>query len=244
MIIDSHAHIDEVEALGWIDPPEKLIALLDSAGISQAVVSTYANLPGFNNGALEYVANAVKKYPGRFLPFVRLDPWYGSRAIDVLVEAVEKHNFKGVKFHPVHYTLHPYGEQTVNIIKKAAEYDIPVLFHCSDEQMCLPLQIELAAKRVPEAKIICAHAGGYFHNDDIVRMMAENENIYMDTCEFPYPNYIKKIVGLVGAERVLFGSDLPTTNINVEMAKIKLAGLTEEEEKLIFCGNISRILKL
>ena len=36
-IIDAHTHVDESEALGWYDPPEKLIGLLDEAGISQAV---------------------------------------------------------------------------------------------------------------------------------------------------------------------------------------------------------------
>ncbi|MCL4516127.1 MAG: amidohydrolase family protein [Firmicutes bacterium] len=244
MIIDAHAHIDEVQALGWIDPPEKLVSLMDKAGIDKAVVATYANLPGFNPTAMEYVANAVNKYPERLIPYVRLDPWYGDRAIEVLVEAVEKFNFKGVKFHPVHYTLHPYGEQTVNIIKKAADYDIPVMFHCSDEEMSLPLQIELAVKKVPEAKVICAHLGGYFHNNDVVRMAATYENLYVDTCEFPYPKYIKKVVEQAGAEKVLFGTDLPTTNPFVEMEKIKLAGVTEEQEKMIFGGNIARILKL
>ena len=36
MIIDSHTHVDEVEAWGWIDPPEVLLPLLDEAGIDQA----------------------------------------------------------------------------------------------------------------------------------------------------------------------------------------------------------------
>lgn len=244
MIIDAHAHSDVVEALGWIDPPEKLIALLDKFDIDKAVVSTYANMPGINPRAIEYLAEADEKYPGRLLPFVRIDPWYGEKAVECVETAIEKYHFKGVKFHPVHYTLHPYGKETVDIIKKAADYDVPVIFHCSDEQMSLPLQIAFAAKQVPEAKIICAHMGGYFHNDDVINMLAEYPNIYADTCEFPYPAYIKKAIAAGGPEKVMFGSDFPTTNGFVEIQKIKLAGLTAEEEEMVFCGNIKRLLKL
>lgn len=243
MIIDAHAHIDEVPALDWIDPPEKLMPLLDIAGIDMAVVSTYANMPGFNDGAMEYVYDACLRYP-RLIPYIRLDPWYGDRALDVMRTAVEQFGFKGVKLHPVHYTLHPYGEQTVSILKLAREYDIPVLFHCSDEEMSLPLQIALAVKQSPETIVICAHMGGFFHNEDVVRLMCEHENVFVDTSEFPYPAYIKKAVNLVGAERVLFGTDLPTTNVFVEMEKVRLAGLTDSEEQAVFGGNIARILKL
>jgi len=49
MIVDSHAHVDEVPALGWIDPPEALIAELDDAGIDRAVVMTYTDAVGRQN---------------------------------------------------------------------------------------------------------------------------------------------------------------------------------------------------
>lgn len=243
-LIDAHAHTDVVEALGWIDPPEKVLALMDKYGIEKAVVSTYANMPGINPKAIEYLAEADANYPGRFLPFVRVDPWYGERAVDCVVEAITKYHFKGVKMHPVHYTLHPYGAETVAILKKAAEFDVPVLFHCSDEEMSLPLQIELAAQKVPEAKIICGHTGGYFHCEDIMRMLAEYPNIYCDCCEFPYPKFIKKAVAMGGPEKVLFGTDQPTTNGYVEIQKVKLAGLTPEQEEMVYWKNISKLLKL
>src|SRR5438270_716602 len=37
-------HVDEVSALGWVDPPEKLVGLLDEAGIAKAVIMTYTEL--------------------------------------------------------------------------------------------------------------------------------------------------------------------------------------------------------
>lgn len=244
MIIDSHAHMDELQALGWIDPPEKVISIMDKAGIDKAVVSTYCNLPGINMGALDYVANGIKKYPDRLMAYVRLDPWYGERAIEILEKAVKKYNFKGVKLHPVHYTLQPYGDATIQILKKAAEFGIPVLFHCSDEAMSLPLQIGLAAEKVPEVTIILAHSGGFYHNEDAINVAKRCSNVYLDTAEMPYPSVIKKAVQEIGAERILFGTDIPTDNARLEIEKIKLSNLKHEEEELIYWKNIARILNL
>ena len=36
MILDSHAHVDVVPALGWYDTAEKLIERMDEAGIAKA----------------------------------------------------------------------------------------------------------------------------------------------------------------------------------------------------------------
>jgi predicted TIM-barrel fold metal-dependent hydrolase len=158
--------------------------------------------------------------------------------------AVKKYGYKGVKFHPVHYTLHPFGRETVAILKRAAEYDIPVLFHCSDEMMCLPLQIEEAYKQSPETKVILAHSGGFFHMDDAIRIVARNKNMYMDTCENASIEGLKKAVRTVGAEKVLFGTDIPTDNPLFEIEKIKALELSKEEEDLIFYKNIARLLHL
>ena len=51
-IIDSHAHVGEIPALGLTDPPEKIVGLLDDAGIGRAVVMTYTELPGYDPNAL------------------------------------------------------------------------------------------------------------------------------------------------------------------------------------------------
>jgi predicted TIM-barrel fold metal-dependent hydrolase len=244
MIIDSHAHMDEVLSLGWFDPPERVIGFLDRAGIDMAVVSTYCNLPGINNDALEYVYEGVKKFPDRLIPYVRLDPWYGEKTLAIIDKAVKDYNFKGVKLHPVHYTLHPYGADTVNIMKRAAEYDIPVLFHSSDEAMCLPLQIAEGVRQSPETKVILAHMGGFYHVEDAIRVCKEFPNVYLDTCENPFPYQIRTAVEELGADRVLFGTDIPTDNPFFEIEKIKCLNLSKEEEDLIFYKNIARLLNL
>ncbi len=59
MIVDSHAHVDEVPALGWIDPAASLVELMDQAGVDRAVVMTYTEAPAVNPNALEYLADQI-----------------------------------------------------------------------------------------------------------------------------------------------------------------------------------------
>ena len=43
MIIDAHAHADEFQLFGWMDPPERVISLMDRAGIDISIGTTYAD---------------------------------------------------------------------------------------------------------------------------------------------------------------------------------------------------------
>src|SRR6476620_6419171 len=100
MIVDSHAHVDEVPALGWIDPASDLIRLMEQAGIDQAVVMTYTELPAVNPGALDYLADQIRQYPGRLIGYVRVHPWY-PEAVALVDRALGEYGMRGVKLHPV-----------------------------------------------------------------------------------------------------------------------------------------------
>lgn len=244
MRIDAHAHSDELIEVGWIDPPEKVLKYMDLAEIDMACISTYCNAPGLNPNALSYIADAVRKYPDRFIGFVRLDPAYGQRAIDTLIEAAEVYGFKGVKLHPVDYLLPSFSSIVLELMRIAGERDMPVLFHCADEKMCLPLEIEAGIKEVPETNIILGHMGGFFHGNDAIEVAKRNKNVYLETCEQPFARGIRKAVEELGPERVLFGTDMPTDNPLLEVEKIKYADLDKEAEEMIFYKNIARLLNL
>ena len=60
----------------------------------------------------------------------------------------------------------------------------------------------------------------------------------------PYPRLIKEAVEAVGAERVLFASDGPGCDPTLEVEKVRRAGLSPEQEDLLFRGNVERRLGL
>jgi predicted TIM-barrel fold metal-dependent hydrolase len=140
--------------------------------------------------------------------------------------------------------LIPFGDATVKIFKRAADYGIPVLLHCADEMMCLPLQIEMAMERAPDTVVMLAHVGGFFHTEDVVRVCERKANAYIDTSEMPNSKKLKFVADRIGPERLLFGTDIPTDNPELEIYKVRAAGFDEKTLGMIFWKNIAKLLDI
>jgi len=238
MIIDSHTHVDK---FGWYDPPETIIRLMDEAGIDKSVIMTYGDAPDVE-GSLEYTAEAVEKYPDRLIGYARMNPRRGDQAHRLFEKAIEEYGFKGLKLHPVGTLCHPAGPETIEIIRLASRYNAPVLFHCGDEELSLPLQVAQAAEECPEATIILGHMGGYFHWKDAIRVAEAYPNTVLDTSALPYPQAIAQAVERVGSARVLYASDGPGCDPRLEVHKVRLANLAPEDEEAVFHRSIEAIL--
>jgi predicted TIM-barrel fold metal-dependent hydrolase len=58
----------------------------------------------------------------------------------------------------------------------------------------------------------------------------------------PYPEKIREAVDRIGPERVIFGSDGPVSSPVLEREKIMIAGLSDEETRLVLGGNAVTLL--
>ena len=244
MILDFHTHVDQAELYGWFDPPEKLVPLMDEAGIDRAAIMTYVDVPGSNPGAVELIADAVARYPDRLIGFVRLNPNFRHEARRALDRAVLELGFRGVKLHPTTTLAHPAADPTVELLERCAELSVPALFHCGDDPYTTPQAIEAAAARVPGCAIVLGHMGGYFHVEDAIAAAVRQPNLYLETSAMPYPDRISDAVRSIGATRVLFGSDGPGCNPALEVKKIRMLGLEASEERLVLGENGARLLGL
>jgi uncharacterized protein len=227
MIIDMHMHIDE---------------LMDEGGVDAAAVMTIADLPGINPDALELIAEACSQAPGRLFGFIRLHPWYGKQAVDLLGRAVNEFGFRGLKLHPVSTLAHPSGSDTVALIRKAGELGVPTLFHCGDEPLATPLSIAPAAAACPDSVVILGHMGGYFHVDEAIEVAEQYGNIVLETSAMPYPAKIREAAERIGAGRIVFGSDGPGGSPILEREKVMIAGLSPDETALVLGGNAEKLL--
>ncbi|HET6502175.1 MAG TPA: amidohydrolase family protein [Amycolatopsis sp.] len=239
MIVDFHTHVDEVPALGWHMPVGSVLAQLDEAGIDRAVVMTIIDAPALRRDALDELAQACTG--DRLYPFARVHPWY-AEAPAMLKRALDELGFRGVKLHGVSTLAHPGEEPVLALVRIAAERNVPVMFHSGDDPFTTPLELADTARAVPEAAIVLAHTGGYGHTEDAIAVAEALPNVYLDTSAMPYPRAIAEAVRRVGPERVLFASDAPGCPAPLELAKIRLAGLTEDELELVLGGNALRLL--
>lgn len=243
MIIDAHAHCDV--RFGWVHTPEVLIRVMDEGGIDKACITGLADIPGDDPEAYPRFVAALRFNPDRIAAgYLRINPWYGREARELFIRAVREDGIKGMKFHPTTIILPPNAPAVIEFVRLAGEFGAPVLFHSGDDPNAMPLQIGKCAEACPDTNIIMGHMGGVFFWEDALRVAQKYPNIYLDPSGNPRPDIIRKGVDAVGAERVVFGTDMPAMHPRVELQKLKLAGLTAEQEAMVGAGNIARLMHL
>ena len=104
-----------------------------------------------------------------------------------------------------------------------------------------PSDLVTLAARFPEQTFICAHAGGNWELG--LRAVRGSPNIVVETSGFDATaGFIEMAVRELGAERVLFGSHLPSRSLGTELGKVLFAQISEAEKKLILGANFRRML--
>jgi predicted TIM-barrel fold metal-dependent hydrolase len=98
----------------------------------------------------------------------------------------------------------------------------------------------------PDLTIVCAHWGGglpfYALMPEVKKAMA---NVFFDTAASPLlytPEIYNQVIKLVGADKILFGSDYPLLAPSRLIKEIKALKLGEEAENLILSANARRLL--
>ncbi len=230
---------------GWRWTPDMALRLMDEAGIAMALPTGLAEVPGEDTHEVEDLNRMLEKYPKRFpFGFLRMNPWYGERAIELFEESVKGGRIKGIKFHPVSAPIWPSHPFAVALWKAAAKHGAPIYIHSGTDMLSLPLQIGAAAKAAPEAKFLMGHFGYYFYHEDAIKVARKYDNVYLETSALQYPEEVRKAADLVGADRIVYGSDLPPLNPIVEIKKLDYAGLTASEKDRILYRNIAEMMEI
>jgi predicted TIM-barrel fold metal-dependent hydrolase len=73
--------------------------------------------------------------------------------------------------------------------------------------------------------------------------MARHDNLYVCSCPLLEPQACEHLVAAIGADRLLFGSDLEDLPIAWGLGPILFARLSVEDKELVLGGNLRRLLK-
>ena len=237
VIIDAHCHLSPRGG-----EASKLIESMNPAGIDIACVF------GNNN---EFVAEAAKNFPDRFIPFVYFDPRYEEIAVETVEKYATELGWKGVKVghqHAVARYMYP-------MMEKAEEHGLLVVIHSDHSIRNHPYIIGDIANSFPKVPTVILHMGGgtCFDSELLSTKIAEkNENIYLETC-YSNPYAIKQAVETIGADRVMFGSDDSNNGYGSRFDKpgqyqelmldaVRVIGLPKDQEKAVLGGTAARLL--
>lgn len=140
--------------------------------------------------------------------------------------------------------------RTRKVISHASEVGLPLLIHTfSRTDGNLPGEVNFAefaglAREFPKARMIAAHAGFQWRQEHgLFRELSENACVDL-AGGFPELGMTEAIVAQLGAERVLFGSDMPGRTLASQLAKVALANLDTATKRLILVENSRRIFQL
>jgi uncharacterized protein len=240
MIIDCHVHAGQGDGLtGPWDTSAPLQAYLrraDQAGIQRSVL--FAAFHSDYAQANRQVARLVAQDPGRFYGLAFIHPQRDRGRVRILVqEAVEQLGFVGIKIH-----RHD-GRITREVCEAARRFALPVLYDVMGEVAVA----ELLAQEYPQVNFIIPHLGSFA--DDwsaqvaFIDHLARHPNIYTDTSGVRRFDLLVQAVQRAGPAKVLFGSDGPWLHPGVELAKVRLLGLSPVHEAAVLGGNFLRLIQ-
>jgi predicted TIM-barrel fold metal-dependent hydrolase len=248
---------------GWADVP-RLLADMDRAGIGRCVMlGWYWEQQATCNEQNGWFVDWIREHPDRLSAFAAVQPGAGQEAIDALQRALDAGlcgigeilpQAQGFTFED------PYWQRVVGI---AIERNLPINLHVTDPltisdavTMPTPLSNFLRlAQQFTEAKFILAHWGGGIPFYELnPRVRAHLQNVWYDTAASPllYDTRIfRQVIDLVGADRILFGSDYPLLLYPRQIREpafdrflqdIAAAGLDKDEKEKILGSNFGRLV--
>ncbi len=193
-------------------------------------------------------ARAARLFPGYFTAFCYLNPLLGERAVMREAErCFAQPGFRGIKLEIANNAAH---SAMRHVAKAARTFNIPVLQHSwstvnlhDRQHQSDPADTALFARRFPDVQIIMAHLTGIGFRG--VLEAKGCPNLYVDTSGgFPEEGLIEFAAEHLGADHVLYGSDLPIRENSVTIGRILGAKISAADRQKMLFGNTAKLLKL
>jgi predicted TIM-barrel fold metal-dependent hydrolase len=249
-IWDLHAHISGVPG----DTPEarlgKLLEYADRMEISRLCVYMgmrfqYDPTPEEMRQANDEVLRAVRHFPDRALGFVYLSPKHTAASLEELKRCVRDGPMVGVKLWVAEHCNAPSLD---SILDAATELKALVFQHTwlkitgNLPGESTPMDLAELAARHPHTNLVCGHSGGDWERG--LRAIRAFKNVYADLAGGdPTAGLTEMAVRELGAERVIYGSDVGGRSFASQLAKVFGAKITDAERRLILGDNLKRLLR-
>jgi len=203
----------------------------------------------------DYIMESISRYPQRLVGFCVVQP-QSHEAAAAEIKRCAKAGIRGVgEMRPdlqlVDLTDEIVMEPFVEVLRK---HKLILLTHASEpvghnypgKGGVTPDILYSFIASFPDLTIVCAHWGGglpfYALMPEVKKAMS---NVFFDTAASPFlyaPEVYNQVIQLIGADKILFGSDYPLLAQSRLLEEIEALDLPEETKGLILSGNAQRLL--
>lgn len=107
------------------------------------------------------------------------------------------------------------------------------------------VEVEKLAKKYPRVRWVVAHCGSDYRTaDQAIACMKQHPNVYAEITLTPVPHgIIDHLVEHAGADRVVYGSDLPMRDPRQQLGWVVFSRLSLSAKKRVLSGNARRIIR-
>lgn len=256
-VIDAHSHMVPEEhktpsAIMMLNSSSEQIAeKLDRLGVKTIITAPFEGVTTDGIAGNEQTLYAVDKFPGRFLGYNTcninytedLVGWrkYFEKYPDIFVGI--KPYWPWQKFSLLDDSLKPWLEY-------ADEHRLLLLLHSAEfaepEFIKFYNDAKEASKRYKGITFLIAHTGmSYETAKKIAELVKARDNV---VAEITYTSLtremIEYLVEEIGADKVLYGSDLPMRDPSPQLGWVAYAKISYEDKCKILYKNIERLMKL
>lgn len=247
MIVDCHVNIwDDIHLrpnfaaqLGRVRPSGTVGLKADAdtiyqemSGVDRAILFSvrYGDSAGVE-GTDETTAQAVAKYPDKFVGFAYIDPRHPD-CLELLRHSVEDLGLRGVKFGPIYNAVALDDPRLTPVYEYCIANDLPLTLHMgitytagAPADLGRPIHVDALALSHPELKIVMAHLGHPWCEECIV-IVRKQPNVYADISAIFYRpwqfyNALICVQEYGAADKIFWGTDFPFAGVTESIAGLR-----------------------
>lgn len=238
--IDAHTHLDS----GRFDPD--VFRRGEQLGIDLFLCSNIGDFiahPGLDEvrEMNRTLVRELRRHPEHLRGYCYVNPRYGRDSLDDLRRNIEDEGMIGIKLWIATLADDPLCDP---ILEYAADRRLIVLAHAWRKTVGrFPYEstaehIAAAARRHPGTRFLMAHLGG--QAESAINTVRDVPNVAVDTSgTIIGTGEVAMAVRRLGADRVVFGSDLHHVDLAANVGKVLGAGLDADVSDRIFGGTLA-----
>jgi predicted TIM-barrel fold metal-dependent hydrolase len=213
---------------------EGIVHDLDRFGVEKNCIFPFTGVSGDETFGNDTVVEAVRRYPGRFIGFTLLNPHRGPEEMRRELERGAARGLRGVKLIPYYQDYPEEGPNIDVACRWAHEHRQIILNHYWGSAS----QLDRLITTWPDACYITGHS-----TTEYAAIMKRHENLYVCSCPLLGHRACEEVVSAIGADRLLFGSDLQDLPIAWGLGPILFARIPPADKRLILGETLRKILR-
>jgi predicted TIM-barrel fold metal-dependent hydrolase len=217
-------------------PIEKTLQDMEKGQVSKALLCAWWGPSGplLSN---DDVAEAVQKYPDRFVGVAAVNLRKPKEAIQELRRCIKELNFKALRIIPWLWNLPPNHRYYYPLYAECVELKIPVCLQVGHTGPLCPSEpgrpipyVDEVALDFPELTIVGGHIG-YPWTQEMIALATKYPNVFIDTSAYKPSTYPLELIQFMkqhGRKKVMFGTNYPMIQPADCLEELDKLGLDQE----------------